>query len=133
MVGGNGATVLVVDDDREVRGVLRGILARAGLGCVEASDGESALRLAAECGPSAAVVDLVLPGMSGAEFAWRLREVLPGLRVVGVSGHLDLWDADDLEDLGIREVLPKPFRAERLMQAVGRALAHTKEVHRGAC
>ena len=104
-----GSAVLAVDEDPVMRVFVRRILESAGFGCVEAADGESGLRLAVEAGVSAAIVDLALPGMSGAELAWRLCEEIPGLPVVAVSGRLDLWDTDDLRDLGIREMLPKPF------------------------
>ncbi len=113
--------VLVVDRDPAVRKFVRGILESVGLGCIEAADGESGLEVAVEASVSAVIVDLVLPGMSGAELAWRLREEMSDLPVVAVSGRLDLWDRDDLADLGIREVLPKPFEPGRLARAVAHA------------
>ncbi len=119
-----GCVILAVDEDPVMREFVRRILLGAGLGCVEAAAGESGLKLAVEAGVSAAVVNLVLPGMSGAELAWRLREEIPGLPVVVVSGRLDLWDADDLRDLGICKVLPKPFEQRKLVRAVADALAH---------
>ena len=79
------SAVLAVDEDPAMRIFVRRILQSAGLGCVEAADGESGLKLAVEAGVSAAIVDLALPGMSGAELAWRLSEQIPGLPVVAVS------------------------------------------------
>ena len=114
--------VLVVDNDPVVRKLVRGILERVGLGCIEAADGESGLEVAVETSVSAVIVELVLPGMSGAELAWRLRRKVSGLPVVAVSGRLDLWDEDDLADLGICETLPKPFEPGRLIRAVTHAL-----------
>ena len=124
MIGANGSMVLVVGDEPAVRKFLCDILKRAGFECAVAADGESGLKLALEADVSAAVVDLILPGMNGAELAWRLREEIPGLPIVAVSGRLDLWDTDDLEDLGIRAVLPKPFEPEILVRAVTGLLPH---------
>ncbi len=124
MIGENGSMVLVVGDEPAVRKFLCDVLTRAGFGCAEAADGESGLKLALEADVSAAVVDLILPGMNGAELAWRLGEEIPGLPVVAVSGRLDLWDTDDLEDLGIRVVLHKPFEPEKLVRAVAGLLRH---------
>lgn len=125
--------VLVVDKDPAVREFVRGILESVGLSCVEAADGESGLAVAVEACVSAAIVDLVLPGMSGAELAWRLREEMSGLPVVAVSGRLDLWDTDDLEDLGIREALPKPFEPGRLIRAVAHAFRRLPGAERHTC
>ncbi len=121
--------VLVVDEGPATRKLVRRILESAGLGCIEAADGESGLKIAARAGVSAAVVALALPGMSGAELAWRLREEMCGLPVVAVSGRLDLWDTDDLRDLGIQEALPLPFEPQRLLRAVADALRCPRELH----
>ena len=133
MAATGGSVVLAVDEDPATRKLVRKILESAGLGCVEAADGESGLELAAEVGVSAAIVDLVLPGMSGAELAWRLSEGIPGLPIVAVSGRLDLWDTDDLRDLGVRQVLPKPFEPERLIRAVACLLPHRQAARGGGC
>jgi DNA-binding response OmpR family regulator len=125
--------VLVVDKDPAVRKLVRGILESVGLGCIEAADGESGLGIAVEACVSAAIVDLALPGMSGAELAWRLREGMSGLPVVALSVRLDLWDTDDLEDLGIREALPKPFEPGRLIRAVAHAFGRLPGAERQTC
>jgi CheY-like chemotaxis protein len=113
-------TALVVDDDEQVRAMLVELLSRAGFSCVEAPDGEQALRVVRDLGddrtPHLSVLDLALPGMSGAELAWELRGRLPGTPIVALSGHLGAWDSDDLKDLGFSRVFPKPMDCDDFIE-----------------
>jgi DNA-binding NarL/FixJ family response regulator len=80
--------VLIVDDQARFRRHLRRLLDRAGLTVVgEAGDIPEAEALAAALRPDLAVVDVVLPGISGLEGAPLLRTRLPGLRVILISAH----------------------------------------------
>ncbi len=103
------SVVLIVDDDSRVRAMLVELLSKAGFRCVEAADGEEALGLLGVHTPRLSVLDLVLPGMSGAELAWKLRKRLPEAPIVALSGHLASWDQDDLKDLGFDRIFPKPM------------------------
>ncbi len=111
---------LVVDDDDGVRAMLVELLSKAGFRCVEAADGEQALRVVKDLGadrmPRLSVLDLALPGMSGAELAWKLRKRLPEVPIVALSGHLASWDPDDLEDLGFSRVFPKPMDCDDFIE-----------------
>jgi DNA-binding response OmpR family regulator len=113
-------TALIVDDDEKVRAMLVELLSRAGFSCVEAPDGEQALRVLSDLGddrtPHLSVLDLALPGMSGAELAWKLRGRLPGTPIVALSGHLAAWDSDDLKDLGFDRVFPKPMDCDDFIE-----------------
>ena len=113
-------TALIVDDDEQVRAMLVELLSRAGFSCVEAPDGEQALRVLGDLGddrtPHLSVLDLALPGMSGAELAWKLRGRLPGTPIVALSGHLAAWDSDDLKDLGFSRVFPKPMDCDDFIE-----------------
>jgi two-component system response regulator (stage 0 sporulation protein F) len=105
----NPSVALIVDDDKQVRAMLVELLSKAGFRCVEAADGEQALEIVDDHTPHLGVLDLALPGMSGAELAWKLRTRMPGLPIVALSGHLSSWDSDDLEDLGFNRIFPKPM------------------------
>jgi CheY-like chemotaxis protein len=142
-----------------MRKLVRDILTRAKLDCIEAADGESGLRLAATHPVSTAVVSLHLPGpgalarptespaptcagMGGLELAWRLHSERPALCIVGLSDYAELWDADRLRGIGIRRVLSAPFGPEELLRAIcpsaalsavrGTALASAREGDRRA-
>ncbi|HVE94543.1 MAG TPA: response regulator [Acidimicrobiales bacterium] len=85
------ASVLLVDDDEDLRHLLRVALAKSDVLDVigDAGDGESALRLAAEMRPDIVVLDLGLPDIAGREVLTRLRELHPDVRVVIFTGDED--------------------------------------------
>ena len=68
------ATVLVVDDEKDLVDLVRYHLEKEGLNCLEARDGETALQLARERTPDLIVLDLMLPGVDGLEVCRKLRK-----------------------------------------------------------
>ena len=108
---------LVVDDSREFRQALVDLLEESGFRCLQAEDAERAMALLGDQQICIGILDIGLPGMSGAELAWRIREREPDLPLVAVSGMLDVWDRDDLADLGFVRVFPKPFDVDELVRA----------------
>ena len=107
--GEDAATVLVVEDDADIRRLLVHLLSNAGLRCISAADAEQALALAHTVEFDLLVTDIHLPGMSGAELGWRLRQERPALPLVAVTAHLGAWDRDDLADLGFSATVRKPL------------------------
>ena len=117
-------TVLVVDDEEIVRRAARRILGNGGLKIVEASNGQEALEIFRN-EPGAyqvALVDLVMPGMTGAELVEALRVLRPDLPVVFSSGY----DARALAESAGRgaktSFLEKPYRAQDLLNSVRLAM-----------
>jgi len=84
--------VLVVEDDPKVLSALRRGLTLEGYEVDTAEDGPAALRLAAERPPDAAILDVMLPGMSGLEVCDRLRRGVPVLAAVGAVSTRDARD-----------------------------------------
>ena len=85
-------TVLLVEDETQVRALVARVLRGAGYTVLEASDGEEALRLSAAVAGRAidvVVTDVVMPGLGGEDLAVRLRESHPGLKVLFVSGYTE--------------------------------------------
>jgi len=82
-------TILVVEDDRELRAVGERILVGAGYEVLTAEDGDTALAIAASRpeGIDLVITDVVMPGMLGTELVHRLQEAHPGLRVLLMSGY----------------------------------------------
>ena len=117
--------VLVVDDEDEVRRLVRDILLEAGYEVVEASCGSDAMALD-EAGASpfdAAVLDVVMPGMGGRELASRLRARSPALPIVLVSGY-DQGDAGPAGSTdGASQFVAKPFSGATLLEALALAQA----------
>jgi DNA-binding response OmpR family regulator len=98
-----------------VRTLTSEVLSEHGFVCMQAGDAEEALHLVDGRLPSIAVLDIGLPGRSGAELAWRMRERGHTFPIVAVSGQLSSWDPDDLADLGFDGVFAKPFDEDELV------------------
>jgi hypothetical protein len=116
-------TILVVDDDVAVRGVVRRILEGGGYHVVEAENGAAAIE-AAESDPAigALVTDMVMPEMGGRELALALRGSFPDIAVLLMSGYANApMLRTEIEDTGFA-FLEKPFTASALLQAVAELL-----------
>ena len=112
---GRGETILVVDDDPDIRRVLRGQLEVAGYQVVEATDGESAVRTAIEAAPSLITMDLVMPGIGGLS-AIQLLGADPrtaDIPVVIVSAL-----ASTVSVAPTLTVIPKPVSSDRLLREI---------------
>src|SRR5437763_884290 len=114
------ATIMVVDDDPNVREVAVSSLESLGYQMLAAENGPAALALLARSGPvDLLIVDMAMPGMNGVELIRRARERQGDLRAMLVTGYADVaafGPADS--DL----VLQKPFRLEKLAEGVVAAL-----------
>ncbi|MHB1193637.1 MAG: response regulator [Longimicrobiales bacterium] len=119
------ASILIIDDEPEILRALKKILEGAGHSVTEAADGRTALRWFAGRPTDLVVTDIYMPEMDGIEFLMRLRETFPETPVVAMSGggiipKENLLGAATL--LGADQILEKPFTAEQVLAAVGRAL-----------
>ncbi|HLV07568.1 MAG TPA: response regulator [Croceibacterium sp.] len=116
------ATVLLVDDDYDLRSVVASSLRTDGHSVFEARNGEEALALIETARPDAVLLDFAMPGMNGAELAEELGKRRPGLPMVFASGYADT-DAIRAAVGADVPILRKPFRMEELRRELGRALA----------
>lgn len=111
--------VLLVEDEAPLRRLAERVLRRAGWEVVVAEDGEEALSLLREGGiePAAVVTDVIMPGMGGVALAEQLRQRLPRLPVLLVSGYAPSVVEKGLGESGFR-YLAKPYRPAELVDAV---------------
>jgi DNA-binding NtrC family response regulator len=116
-------TVLVIDDDQDMRWAIRTILAETGLEVAEASAGEGGLELAARCAPDAVLLDIQMPGIDGEEVLRRLRHQQKDLPVIMVTAYGTIPGAVEAIRSGAFEYITKPFRNERLLDVVRRAVS----------
>jgi PAS domain S-box-containing protein len=115
------ASVLVIDDDPDVRGFIAATLTEQGYKVREASGGRQGLAEIARAAPDLVVLDFVMPGLSGAEVAARIREARPDQPILFVSGYSE---TDAVKRIAPdAPLLAKPFRADALERAVRDALA----------
>lgn len=122
--GAGSRTVLVVDDDEVIRGLVRAALRSGGYEVLTAADGREALRAiyAETSTPALLLTDIEMPGMGGIELAARLTAERPALRVLLMTGRPDSV-GPALERTMVAGVLLKPFTTDELRAAVARALA----------
>ena len=122
-VRGGGGTVLLVEDEELIRGLMVEALTERGYVCLAAADGDEALSI----GDGGAPIDLLisdigLPGrLDGVALAARFRDRSPGLKVIFTSGHAHLQAAR--EAVAGADMLAKPFDMELLLRRVAAALA----------
>ena len=114
--------VLVIDDDPGIREYLHTVASRQGYDVFSAADGEGALENLSESRPDIVTLDAVLPGMDGLETLRRLKEALPHVPVIMLSGHGQARMIVDAMRLGASDFLRKPFEVEELELAFSKAL-----------
>lgn len=111
--------VLIVDDDPQIRRLVRMVLEDEGYDVRVAGDGREALAALPEARPEVIVLDLRMPELDGPGFLERYRaDGAPCAPVVLMSGER----GEHIEALGARVVLPKPFDLDDLVDAVRVAL-----------
>jgi diguanylate cyclase (GGDEF)-like protein len=118
------ARVLVVEDDEPTRSALRALLDDAGYVCDEASDGERAVAAMRDAAFDLVVLDLGLPGMSGADVHRQLRRdprtrFLP---IVFLTAHTDRQVKLAELEAGAEDFITKPYDADELLARVGAAV-----------
>lgn len=116
------ATILVVDDEREIRTSVRGILEEEGYDVVEAEDGGQALDLIRERTPELVLLDIWMPNVDGLELLASLQGRLHPPEVVVISGHGNIETAVRATKLGAFDFIEKPFSLDSLLAVVHRAL-----------
>ena len=118
------ATVLLVDDDHDLRAVLASGLEAQGYRVIAKADGPSAIASLDKVAPDIAVLDFAMPGMNGAEVADEIAARFPALPILFASGYADI-DAIRAVAGPDARLLRKPFRIDDLLQAVAATLAMT--------
>jgi two-component system, cell cycle sensor histidine kinase and response regulator CckA len=117
-------TILLAEDEQDVREVAREFLESGGYTVIEAHNGAEALRLAAERNTAVdlLVTDMVMPGMTGKELAGRLQHQHSGLGVIYMSGYSEQTAAENTQVDASMMLLTKPFSRGSILRAVREAL-----------
>ncbi|EGD58605.1 two component, sigma54 specific, Fis family transcriptional regulator [Novosphingobium nitrogenifigens DSM 19370] len=115
--------ILIVDDERDIRELVAGVLSDEGYDCRVAGDSTSALAAIDERRPSLVLLDVWLHGspMDGLEVLDEIKKREPELPVVIFSGHGNIDTAVSAISRGAMDFIEKPFEAERLLLLVERA------------
>ena len=121
------ATVLIVDDEANLRRMLRAVLEAEGYGVLEADGGDAALAVCDRSHPEVVLLDLLMkPGPDGIAVLEQLLARVADLVVVMMSGQATLADAVRATKLGAFQFLEKPLSPENVLAAVGAAVELSK-------
>ena len=116
-------TILVVDDDYAVRTLTCRALAHEGYHVISAASGNEALRIVQENRDiDLLVTDVIMPGISGRELAVQIRRLKPSLRVLCLSGYMQLEYQKEGSELLPLPFLMKPFTPTMLRSKVREVL-----------
>src|SRR5262249_18285229 len=116
-----GRTVLLVDDEDDVRAVTAHMLERLGCSVLLARDGREGVEMfrAHASAIDAVILDLTMPRLSGERAFREIRDIRPDARVILMSGYNEETARTRLSEMGLAGFLRKPFSVRELRSAVG--------------
>ena len=117
--------ILMVDDQKELRAVVRRVLTEAGYEVAEAEDGDAALAAFRASPPALVITDIVMPGKAGIEVIATMKREHPEVKVLAISGGGRAHVMDFLaiaRKVGADAALEKPFRKSDLLARVAELL-----------
>ena len=115
-------SVLVVDDDPEMRALILDVLQHEGYEVVEAKDGAEAVRALRSREFDVILMDKNMPGPTGLDLLPGFQRVCPGSRVIMMTAFGDVPSYMEAVEKGAAEYLFKPFRMEEMKAAIRKAL-----------
>lgn len=122
--------VVVADDDHDICGLIKMQLTRHGFQVFIADNGETALELIAEHRPAVALLDIMMPKLSGLEVARKIRDdpTNSTVSIMLISARSSGRVEGDLDELDIEDYITKPFSpidlVERIKEVIGRGRPH---------
>ena len=121
----NRQTVLVTEDETEIRELLSMLFKAEGYTVLQAADGQTALDLVRKNRDSIVllVTDLGLPKLGGLELIKEARRVIPSLKIIAASGFGHANVRSELRAVGVEEFFAKPFSPLELLETAKRLLA----------
>lgn len=124
-------TVLLVEDEKPLRELIREVLSSMGCNVLESTSGEDAIRIAQQRGPDIDVVltDVIMPKMNGVELSRQVRGLCPNARVLFMSGYSEEMIAQ--HDRGGQQLyfIQKPFNPEELRAKLQEITADRRAAH----
>lgn len=115
------ATVLVVDDEHDIRDASERILTRTGFKVMKATRGDEALDVLDKERTDIVLLDLKMPGMDGMEVLEHIRKLDEAILVIVITGYATVETATEAMKLGAYDFISKPFEPDQLRIVVNRA------------
>ena len=130
------ARIIVIDDEKDVRDVLKEVLERAGFDVEVAANGDDGLELLRSKGADVVITDIIMPGKNGVETVQDIRKNFPNTRVIVISGGGNVTPLEyepsaiktsaylaSATAAGADVTLTKPFDRREILEAVSQLLA----------
>lgn len=120
-----GAHVLIIDDDAIMRDLMADWLEAAGYRICKAANCSAAVAELRRAAPALIISDMFMPGPCGATAIAQMKQAVPGVRVIAVSGHFNSGQglsAQGALDAGAARAFAKPVKRADLVQAVAELL-----------
>jgi DNA-binding response OmpR family regulator len=114
--------ILAIEDDSAVRRILKRLFESEGYSVDLAGDGISGLELFRKRMPSAIVLDLLLPDISGQEVCRQIIPIAPGVAIIVLTAKTDVADKVVLLEMGVHDYVTKPFSPRELLARMRAAL-----------
>ncbi len=118
------ATVLVIDDEEDVRDVVEAVLSSRGMTVLVAEDGRRGIEVFREHADEvdAVLLDINMPGMNGEAVFHQLRTIKPDVRVILSTGYSEQEAASQFANASLAGFVNKPYTASALVEKIGEAL-----------
>lgn len=110
--------ILLIDDEKGIRNVLKIVLADKGYVVLTATNGKEALKICEEHCPGIIFVDMEMPGMNGLEMIEKMNKRWKGRKVVLLTGHLEQNQFGNLDAPDICAILEKPISDEDIQRVL---------------
>src|SRR3990172_660227 len=117
-----GYSVLVIDDETNIRKTLEGVLSDDGYRVLQAGDGPQGLDVLARSSVDAVLLDVWMPGLDGLETLKRIREGYPIVPIIMISGHGTIDTAVKAVKMGAFDFIEKPISLTKLLITLSRAI-----------
>jgi DNA-binding NtrC family response regulator len=124
---GEAARILVVDDDESIRKVLKTILENEGYTVNIAKSGKEAVRKTNEKFYNLALIDIRLPDMDGTELLTKIKDTLPKMRKIIITGYPTLQNAIEALNKGADAYILKPFDMDKILKTIKEQLKKQEE------
>jgi len=121
------ARILVVDDDESIRKVLKTILEDEGYAVDTAGSGKEAIRKSHRKFYNLALIDIRLPDMEGVKLLKKMRDTMPKMRKIVVTGYPSIRSAIEAVNQGAHCYIVKPFDMREVLAAIKKQLREQKK------